>query len=236
MIRTLCVCLLALPALPGMGAAQSGAFSPPQGCTTWLTVQSRQCRVSNYYKCDQDAPGDQWRADYDQQGIFFISRIDHEAQWVESNDLFPTVRQTLDPDPEDPASFTDLLDGLDSFAFGLTKDDGRKSRVRGFDRLTGRSMSIDGVPLLETEFEFAETDLDGNLMRRAKGNEYIHPEWRLFFAGPTQWDGGDGYRPSDGSPVKFIFPGQPGFQATEPVYECDVVVSGLPEGAIRVSN
>ena len=75
-----------------------GLFTPPEGCTGLLTVQSRGCRVSNHYNCAADAPGDQWRADFDQEGIFFVSRIDCEAQWVESYDMFPTVRQTLDPD------------------------------------------------------------------------------------------------------------------------------------------
>jgi hypothetical protein len=210
--------------------AAAGAFTPPEGCTTWLTVQARQCRVSNYYKCERDAPGDQWRADFDQEGIFFISRIDAEAQWVESYDLFPLVRQTLDPAPEDPASFTELLGGIDTFAFDLTKDDGRQSRVRGFDRLTGRAVTIDGVPLQQTEYEFSETDRDGTLIRRARGNEFIHPEWRLFFAGPGQYDGGDGFVPIDGSPVTFDFPGDSGFASTEPLYDCDAVLSRLSPG------
>ena len=223
--------------IPAPAQAQTGAFTPPEGCATWLTVQSRQCRVSNYYKCDRDTPGDQWRADFDQQGIFFLSRIDREAQWVESFDLFPTVRQTLDPDPEDPASFTELAEtGLDSFAFGLSKDDGRQSRVRGFDKLTGRSFTIDGVTLLETQFEFTETDTEGNLLRRSRGNEFIHPEWRTFFAGPSEYDGGDGYVPIDGSPVQFIFPGEAGFQATEPIFDCDAVTSSLPPGVHHASR
>lgn len=209
----------------------SGSFAPPEGCTTFMTVQARACRVSNHYRCDRDAQGDQWRADFDQQGIYFISRIDAEAQWVESFDLFPTVRQTLDPNPEDPASFTDLLGGADSFAFGLTKDSGAQSRVRGFDRLTGRSVVIDGITLLETAYEFEETDLDGTLLRRARGNEYIHPEWRLFFAGPSEWDGGTGYVPIDGSPVQFVFPGEPGFAATEPLFDCDAILSSFPAPA-----
>lgn len=216
--------------------AAAGAFSPPEGCTTWLTVQARQCRVSNYYRCTGDAPGDQWRADFDQQGIFFVSRIDAEAQWVESFELFPTVRQTLDPSPEDPASFTELLAGVDTFAFNLSKDDGRRSRVRGFDRLTGKSATIDGVVLLQTEYEFTETDSAGNLLRRSRGNEFIHPEWRTFFAGPGEYDGGEGYVPIDGSPVQFVMPGEPGFEATEPIYDCDVTTSSLPEGVIRVGR
>ena len=205
--------------------AAAGSFTPPAGCTGWLTVQARACRVSNYYKCTQDAPGDQWRADFDQEGLFFASRIDSEAQWVESIDMSPMVRQTLDPNPEDPASFSELLTGLDTFAFNLSRDNGEQSRVRGFDRLTGRSIMIDGVTLLETQFEYNETDASGTSLRRSRGNEYVHPDWRLFFAGPSEWDGGDGFVPLDGSPLQFIFPGEPGFFSTEPLYECDAVLS-----------
>lgn len=214
-------CVMTLPA-----PAMAGSFTPPEGCETWLTVQARACRVSNYYKCSADAPGDQWRADFDQEGIFFISRIDHETQWVESFDLNPTVRQTLDPNPEDAANFSGLVStGLDTFAFGLTEDTGMRTRVNGFDRLTGVETVIDGVPLKQTEYEFTETDLDGNLLRRARGNEFIHPEWRLFFAGSGEWDGGDGYVPIDGTPRDFIFPGEPGFEATQPLYDCDAIMS-----------
>ncbi|MDG1282102.1 MAG: hypothetical protein P8O10_12415 [Pseudorhodobacter sp.] len=205
--------------------AAAGSFTPPAGCTGWLTVQARACRVSNYYKCTQDAPGDQWRADFDQEGLFFASRIDSEAQWVESIDMSPMIRQTLDPNPEDPASFSELLTGLDTFAFNLSRDNGEQSRVRGFDRLTGRSIMIDGMTLLETQFEYNETDASGTFLRRSRGNEYVHPDWRLFFAGPSEWDGGDGFVPLDGSPLQFIFPGEPGFFSTEPLYECDAVLS-----------
>jgi len=223
--------LLALPA-----PVVAGSFTPPEGCTGWLTVQARACRVSNYYKCERDTPGDQWRADFDQEGLFFASRIDAEAQWVESFDMNPMVRQTLDPNPADPASFSELLStGTDTFEFGLTKDNGLQSRVRGFDRLTGRTITIDGVALQETQFEFAETDLSDGVIRRTQGNEFIHPEWRLFFAGPSEWDGGAGeWLPMDGSPVQFIMPGEPGFFSTEPIYECDAVLSGLrPEDRMR---
>ncbi|MFN4171776.1 MAG: hypothetical protein ACK4GW_08485 [Pseudorhodobacter sp.] len=222
--------LCAMLCLPDPGHA--GTFTPPEGCTGWLTVQARSCRVSNYYKCDRDATGDQWRADFDQDGLFFASRIDAEAQWVESYDMNPMTRQTLDPGAPDPASFSELLSvGLDTFEFSLTKDNGVQSRVQGFDRLTGRTITIDGVALQETQFEFAETDLSDNIVRRTRGNEYVHPEWRLFFAGPSEWDGGSGdWLPMDGSPVQFIHPGEPGFFSTEPIYECDAVLSGFRPG------
>lgn len=220
-----------LTLVPPVRAA--GTFTPPEGCTVWMTVQARACRVSNYYKCAADAPGDQWRADFDQESMFFLSRINREAEWVESYDFFPTVRQQLDPGAEDPGSFSTLLsEGVDTFAFSLSRDDGTRSRVRGFDRLTGRTVVIDGITLQETQFAYEETDLEGNLLRRSRGNEYIHPEWRNFFAGPSEWDGGSGYVPIDGSPVQFIFPGEPGFAATEPLFECEGVMSALPPAVV----
>ena len=206
--------------------ATAGTFTPPEGCAAFLTVQSRQCRVSNYYKCSGDAPGDQWRQDFDQEGPFFKSRIDYETQWIESFDLNPEVRQSLDPGAEDPASFSGLLSTQrDDFAFGLTKATGEQTRVRGFDKLTGKSFVIDGVTLKQTEFEFTETDLAGNILRQSRGNEFISPDYRMFFSGPSEWDDGTGYVPIDGSPVQFILPGEPKFGATQPIFDCDAVLS-----------
>ena len=215
--------------------ADAGTFTPPEGCTAFLTVQSRQCRVSNYYKCSGDAPGDQWRQDFDQEGVFFRSRIDSETQWIESFDQNPEVRQTLDPGAEDPASFSDLLaKGQDDFAFGLTKDSGEKTRVRGYDKLTGQSFVIDGMTLKQTEFKFVETDTEGNVLRQSMGNEFVSPELRTFFSGPSEWDDGTGYVPIDGSPVQFISPGEPKFGTTQPIFDCDTVVSQGPTGTTDV--
>jgi hypothetical protein len=224
--------LIALLATP----AGAGTFTPPEGCTGWMTVQSRACRVSNYYKCTADAPGDQWRGDFDQEGIFFLSRIDYEAQWVESVDLPDMIHQRLDPGPADPASYSGLMSsGVDDFAFGLSKDNGERTRVSGQDKLTGKTFTIDGISLQQTQFEFTETDTSGNILRRSRGNEYVNPEWRLFFSGPGEADFGDGqFVPIDGSPVQFIFPGEPGFMATQPLFECDVLMSQNQMGGMSL--
>ena len=207
---------------------QAGAFNPPDGCTGYLTVQSRGCRVSNHYTCEKDTPGDQWRADFDQDGVFFVSRIDREAQWIESYDLFPSVRQALDDGAADPASFSELLEtGADSFDFRLSKDTGATSHVTGYDRLTGKHVVIDGVALQETEFEFVETGPDGTVIHRAHGQEFVSADWRLFFAGPTTWDVGDGPFDVDSTPVEFALPGDRGFFTTEPKFDCDALMSSL---------
>jgi hypothetical protein len=222
-------------------AAHAGTWTPPEGCEVFLTVQAKMCRVSNHYRCSADAPGDQWRADFDQEGMFFQSRINFEAEWVESFDVNPPVRQWLKDGAEDPARFSELLSsGVDTFAFELGREDGADSSVRGFDRLTGRSVTIDGVVLEETQFDAVETGVDGSV-RQSRGNEYISREMRLFFAGPGETDLGDGqWLPIDGSPLQFISPGEPGFAATQPLYDCDPLTAEgpvqRPESVWRASH
>ncbi len=207
----------------------AGSFTPPEGCTATLTVQSRGCYVANYYTCEGDNAGDQWRADYDQEGAFYLSKIDRETQWVESYDLNPKVKQTLDPNPKDPANFSSLLStGRDDFQFGLTKDTGEHTNVTGFDKLTGEIVTIDGVKLEVTQYEYVETDDAGNELRKSRGHEYVSPDWRNFFSGPSEWWDGTEWLPMDGSPMQFFTPGDAGFASTQPLFECDAVMSSLP--------
>lgn len=225
MIKALWFPLLLL-ATPVFG----GTFTPPEGCTLKMTVQSRGCYLANHFTCSADAPGDKWRADFDQEGMFYMSRIDYETQWVESRDLFPTVIQTLDPNPKDPANFTSLLStGRDDFEFSLSKDNGEHSNVKGYDKMLGIKVTIDGVEFEVTEFSYQETDDEGNILRQSRGREYVHPEWRNFFSGRSEWFDGTNWLPLDGSPVKFLFPGDKGFGATQPIFDCNAVTSELPQ-------
>lgn len=213
--------LLATPAL-------AGSFTPPEGCTATLTVQGRGCYVANYYTCEGDNPGDQWRADFDQEGMFYLSKIDRETEWVESYTLNPKVKQTLDPNAKDPANFTGLLaTGRDDFDFGLTKETGEHTNVKGYDKLTGETMTIDGMTLKQTEFDYVETDDQGNELRKSHGNEYVSEEFRNFFSGTSEWWDGTNWLPMDGSPVKFFRPGAIGFGVTQPLFDCDAVMSQL---------
>jgi hypothetical protein len=214
--------------LLAMTAAPAFAWEAPKGCEIWLTVQSRGCYAANYFKCDGDAAGEQWRADFDQQGIFFQSRIDVETQWLESIEINPRVTQTLDPAPRDPANFSSLLaTGRDDFEFSLSKDNGEHSNVKGFDQTEFATIEIDGITLTKTRFEYVETDDAGNILRQARGDEYIHPEWRLFFSGTSEYWTDKGWMPMVGDPVEFILPGEKGFGLSQPVFDCDAVMSGL---------
>lgn len=220
-----------LPALAPM-TTHARTWSAPESCEMFMTVQAKGCRVSNYYTCTTDQPGDQWRADFDQEGLFFRSRINSETEWVESisQGESGTTVQLLAPNPADRASFSELLStGIDTFEFSLHRDNGFDTNVTGFDRLTGRSMTIDGVVLEETEFEAVETDASGNQVGRSRGNEFISRDMRMFFSGPGQTDLGDGqWLPIDGGPIDFIFPGEPGFASTRPLYDCEPLMTEAP--------
>lgn len=221
--------LAALPFFFAALPAFAGSFTAPEGCTVHLTVQSQGCYVANYYRCQADTPGDSWRADFDQEGMFYMSKIDVETQWIESYDLNPPVKQTLDPNPMDPASFSGLVaTGFDSYVFSLSKETGEHSNVRGYDKLTGKTVMIDGEPLLETEFDYEETDDAGTVLRKARGHEYISTEFGSFFAGHSEWHDGTNWIPLEGSPRQFIRPGEKGFASTQPIFDCDAVMSALP--------
>ncbi len=225
---------LLLPLFLLAPAAVAGTFTPPDGSKAYLTVQSRGCNVSHFYTTKGDPPGDQWRADYDAQGPFFLSRTDRETQWLESYESNPTVKEVMDPNPKDPASFSELLaTGLDTFDFSLTRATGEKTSIKGFDKLTGKSAVIDGVTLQTTEFEYTQTDDKGTVLRHARGNEYVSAEWRTFFSGHSEWQAADGsWTPAEGAPVSFILPGEPGFNSTTPLFECDDQMSSLANPAL----
>jgi hypothetical protein len=230
--------LLALPfALPLAliaAPALAGTFTPPEGCKTYVTIQAQGCSVSHLYTCEGDAKGDQWRADYGADGPVFLSKIDGEAQWLESYEIAPPTKETLDANPADPASFSELLaNGLDTFDFTLTKDDGTHTRVVGFDKMLGTTQVIDGVTLQRTEYEYTQTDDAGNTLRHSRGQEFIQPEWRTFLSGRSEWESEDGtWTPFDNAPVKLLMPGQPGFQSTIPLFDCDAQSASfqLPHG------
>lgn len=221
-------------ALAAQSAQAQQTFTPPPGCQGFVTVQARGCKVSNHYICSADPAGDQWRVDFGARGPYFVSRIDAEAQWVYSLDLATGAEQHLAPGAADPASFSGLLrSGTDTYDFSQVSDDGARNRVRGFDTLTGRKVVIDGVELEETSFEFRETTAEGEFLNTARGKEYISRKWRLFFSGPSEWDGGEGFAPYDQSPVRFDFPGDKGFMSVTPEYECDDQIAGLPVHRVK---
>ncbi len=200
--------------------AGGDTMTAPPGCTLTLTVQSKGCIVDNYWTCEGDAPGDQWRAEYGINGPQQVSRIDAETQWIDSLELPEMNRWALVTPAADPASFSELVEtGVDTYDFSIEGTLG-KVRLVGFDRIVEDDVVIDGEPLQRTAYSIRATDSDGLVIYEKDGSEFISTRHGRFFSGygsdgavsnPYTWDH---------TPMEFIYPGEPGFAATTPLYEC----------------
>lgn len=215
----------------GGGPAVAAEWKPPQGCRLEMTVQQRSCTVAQHFRCQGDAPGDQWVAYFTREGLVSQSRIDAETRWMESTDLISGITDRLDPEARDHASLSTLLKtGSDDFDFWTQSDSGERLRHIGRDDLTG-TVEIDGERLDTTRFTlrtFAET---GELLIERSGSQFVSRELGRFFGGietSADWTGET--QETNDSPVRFIRPGEPGFGSVTPDYDCDMQMAGMPTG------
>lgn len=207
----------------------------PQGCSAFLTVQMANCTVSHYYTCEGEADGLRWRASMDRDGLRGRSQVDMEYRWIystwrEGQQVFELVI------PEtDPASVTELLaTSRDDFDFerryfedGLFKG---TIAVVGFDELTGETAVIDGEELLVTRFSNQNQIAGGYVLSEIAGQQYVHPEHRLFFGGTETHSDADGNTVYHNyAPVTFAHAGDDDFLETTPQFGCDAMMSGLFE-------
>ncbi|WP_210528406.1 hypothetical protein [Rubellimicrobium arenae] len=218
--------LLAGPAFAQDTSTDSRTFQPPQGCTAYLTVQMASCTVSHHFRCEGDPEGWQRRVDMDESGITYFGAIDQQTQWMESYHVMTGHSEILAPSPADPADFDALTaNKSDSFDFMTNSAEIGSTRYVGRDRLTGKTVTIDDVPLEQTEYEITAYDGQGNEVWRSAGNEYISRDWRMFLSGKSSNVVGEDVTETDDSPVEFIFPGEPGFLSVSPKHGCNEVMS-----------
>lgn len=235
-LLTLALVTLAAPA-PALAQSQPEAqtFSLPAGCTAYLTVQSKECSVSHHFTCTNYPAGVQGRIDLDDQGATYIGTIDAETQWLSSFAPMTGSTETLLPGGAKPASFTALTTtGSNDFDFSTSNDQLGVTHFVGNDTLTGQTVTIDGVTLEETTFQLTATAEDGTELWRTNGHEYISRDWRMFLSGTGETVTPAGSYKSDGSPMEFILPGEPGFLSPNPKFGCGVVTSQVDQPDLTI--
>lgn len=208
-------------------------FAPPAGCEVQFTVQMHSCQVANYYTCAGDAPGDIWASFADGEGEYFVSHTDAETRWVESIALADGEVDRLDMVASaDNASFSELLaSGRDDYDFVTRSNHGTARRYIGHDLLTGERTTIDGVPLERAGFEMRIEDNEGAYIATRSGMQYISRKLRVFFGDTERFENAFGDTSDTAqAPVTFAFPGEQGFAAATPNYDCDMMMTEL-EGA-----
>lgn len=214
-------------------AAVAAQFTPPKGCTAYLTVQMKSCEVTHYWTCENDPKGDHWTVTIHNDGPTFLQHLDREFRWLKGYSQTSNVTRELIENEANPNSLTELLEtGRDDFDFQQSvMQDGVQigiDHVTGYDRLNGSRVSIDGEPLLVTEFEITMMSNDGFSTVRTTGNQFVSERFRLFFQGRESETTDGKTTHYDDTPVLFIEPGEAGFLADRPEYGCDAMMSALP--------
>ena len=223
MIRALPLCLL----LAAPVAAQE-TFTLPQGCDAYLTVQKRDCTVTHHFTCEGDPEGHQSRVDLTEEGLVYAGTIDAETQWISSFHAYTGHSEVLEQSPVDPANMTELMrTGTDTYDFRTLSDERGITRYAGQDRLTGEVVVIDGVALHRTEFQITAYAPGGTPLWSSEGREFISEDFRMFLSGQSIVTAGGESWESDGTPVEFVFPDEPGFLSAAPKHGCGVMMSLL---------
>jgi hypothetical protein len=225
--------VLAVGLTLGLGSAATAAetFAPPQGCTGTLTVQMRQCLVTNVWTCAADAPGEQWVSLFTQEGPWQVRKIDRDFQWLTTYYANPPEVETMQMPAADPSNLDELISTRnDTYDFIVSSDTGNEpERFVGYDRLTGETVQIDGETLLRTEFAYDQLNPAGDIISSAAGRQYVSATHRLFFFG-EDWNAATPDLVTDASPVQFIYPGEAGFMSPNPKYDCGAVLSSYGSG------
>lgn len=214
-------------------ASSAGTFTPPKGCTAYLTVQMKSCEVSHYWTCKKDPKGHHWVLSMLDDGPSFLQYLDSEFRWLQSFPQRSSISRKLITTEADANSLTELLDTRrDDFDFKQSVlQDGTQiaiEHITGFDRLNGTRVTIDGEPLLVTEFEIDVVSDSGLSAVHTTGNQFVSERFRLFFQG-RESETSDGETVHyDDTPVLFIEPGEAGFLSDRPEYGCEAMMSALP--------
>lgn len=216
--------------------SNAGVFSLPKGCTAYLTVQMKSCEVTHYWTCENDPQGDHWTVTIHNDGPTFLQYLDREFRWLKGYSQAANVTRELIENEIDPTSLTELLETRrDDFDFKQSVMQNGEligvNHITGYDLLNGRRVTIDGEPLLVTDFEITVTLDNGLGVVRTTGNQFLSERFRLFFQG-LEAETADGKTTHyDDTPVQFIEPGEAGFLADRPEYGCDAMMSALPSEA-----
>lgn len=222
----------------GPAPVSAGTFSPPKGCSAFLTVQMKSCQVTHHWTCADAPRGEHWIMSIDADGPAYHQHLDRDFRWLESVGMRSGYRRQLITPEVDANSLTELLQNQrDDFDFEQKViRSGRvigREHIWGYDRLNGTTVTIDGETLLETEF-MIEVRSNSVMLVRTTGKQYVSERFRLFFQGRETEISERGTYHYDDTPVLFIEPGEPGFLADEPEYGCNQMMSSLSGGARNI--
>lgn len=217
------VAVLAVLCAPGKAMSAEDLVPRPAACEPVVTVQARGCSVETVLRCN-DPAGWPWRAEvFDAEGLRYVSSFTKD--FVQVQVRLPAIGLAFDYDPElssstPPVEMAETGHGVE--------------RVKGFMSFGGQSLAV----VTYNEIRRVEPlDLDGRRLvsfrvvgtrttsppLQAEAHDfmnYLDPETGALFGGESLLPGPDGKLSQDGRPAALAFPGDPGFDAKVPVFDC----------------
>jgi hypothetical protein len=191
--------------------------------------------VSHHFTCERDPEGWQRRVDMDEGGLTYFGAIDAETQWMESFHVGTAHTSAWAPRRTPRASPSSWRRAATASTSSPRAPRSGQTRYVGEDRLTGETVTIDGVELERTEYQIVASTPDGTEAWRGAGREYVSREWRMFLSGESTYTSEGETNESDDAPVEFIFPGERGFLSVSPKHGCGAVMSHWdPEASLVV--
>ena len=209
---------LAALALMLVSPISAQAFSLLAGYEAYVTVQNSDRVVSHYFQCAEDLADAKNCVSFSENDHIYKGTIGDEPQWIFSHHIADEITETREPRPFDRASFSGLIVmGVNDFYFRTMSSEVGVTRYVGRDTLMGNQVVIDGVTVDETQ------------TWQSQGYEFISRNWRIFLSGKGSITTLNDTFETDGTPVQFITPGEPGFLSIKPEFGCGVQMSVAPE-------
>ncbi|SHJ00237.1 hypothetical protein [Wenxinia saemankumensis] len=207
--------LFALAPFPAL--AQT--FPLPAACEGIVTVQQADCTVTSYFDCAGENPEHLRFVSHGATGLIAAGVLTRAWQWLEQD--WPTGRETLVPGAADPIDQVAVLaNGEDTFDFEMDSAEFGRTRYRGHDRLTGASVKVGGVEMLEATFGI-EASQNDTVTMSAEGTEYYIPAFGILASGTARFDYPDqGSFETDATPRAFAAPGEDGHMSIIPQFGC----------------
>ena len=219
----------AVALLAGLSAGVWPAFAAeldlPEGCVPYLTVQSVDCEVDIYMRCDK--PSGQYIRiqNYAPHGLDTIEEATDDWSILFSVDVERKTGLVVRQGPQTPISGAAMLsDGLTEFEYPVDFYFDRPApyavQMTGIFRMTGETVVVDGHELmvLENRIRVEIPPPLGPLETIQAG--YYSADLDAYMEGSGSLRLGQNVTPIEAGPARFALPGEPGWLSLKPLFNC----------------
>lgn len=198
-------------------------ISRPAACQPVITIQARGCSVETVLRCN-DPAGWPWRAEvHDAEGLRYVSSFTKDFVQVQVS--LPGIALAFDYDPSQssstaPSEMAETGHGVERVKGFMSLGD-QSLTVMTYNEITRvAALEVDGRDLVSFRVVGTRTTTPPLRAEPHDFMNYFDVETGALFGGESLLPGPDGKLSLEGRPAALAFPGDPGFDAKVPVFDC----------------